>query len=100
MFEAVNSTVGNDPCVPNEAVKLADRPYAAVEASNSRVQRLLMLDGRPYPEVVGIGIGMEGGRFVIHVEAENLTDELTAAIREAVAPDEVVVKSGTRMHRR
>lgn len=81
-------------------MELADRPYAAVEASNFRVQRLLMLDGRPYPDVVGIGIGMEAGQLVIHVQAENLTDELAAAIREAVAPDEVVVAHGTRMHRR
>lgn len=80
-------------------MQLADRPYAAVEASNSRVQHLLMLDGRPYPEVVGIGIGMEAGQFVIHVKAENLTDELAAAIKRTVAPDEVVVRLGARARR-
>jgi hypothetical protein len=52
-----------------------------------------------HPGVFGVGIGMEGGRFVVHVSVENLTDDLAESIRSAVAPDPITIESGSRPRR-
>ncbi|MDP9094514.1 MAG: hypothetical protein M3N95_16640 [Actinomycetota bacterium] len=76
-------------------VTVASRAYSQVTASNARVQMKLMHSGR-YPEVVGVGIGMSAGQFVVKVRVEGLTDAVAAALRDAVAPDDIQIGPGYR----
>jgi hypothetical protein len=80
-------------------IELTDQTYAQVEAANARVQRRLMLSDQRHPEVVGVGIGLRDGKFVVQLHVENLTDALAAEIQTVVAPDSVAIEQGSRPRR-
>lgn len=80
-------------------VERAERPYSAVEAAARRVSGALLSGDRPFPHVTGSGIGVVNGRFAIVVGVLDLDDARAAAIRQAVAPGEIVLEPGTFGHR-
>ena len=78
-------------------VASASRTFLQIKEANGRVRTKLLGDPTmPFPEICGVGIGMEDGQFVIKIWVEHLSEALVEEIREAAEPDEVVVAKGFR----
>jgi hypothetical protein len=80
------------PPVPQRLIlRRTSRSQAEINDANEAVQRALISGDDPHPNVLSVGLTMDGDEWVIHVGVSPYTEEIVAEVRKRVAPEAITV---------
>ena len=90
--ELYRDTLSRLTPVPERLIlRRTSRSQAEIYLANEAVQRALISGDDPHPNVISVGLTMDGDEWVIHVAISPYTEEIAAQVRELVAPEAITV---------